>query len=482
MTNQLLINTLKDPKKYLESFCKIKTKDKGLQPFILKEAQKDLFNTIRRHNRIIILKARQGGFSSAVTGFAYHKAITTEGINIALIGYNNDLTSELLDKIKTFYRTTPDTFKPTIQYNTKFEISFPKTHSKIMVLPSTENIGRGYTLHFVLCTELPFWDKAEEKMTTLEASVPINGTIIIESTPGNVGDLFHRMWMSEDNGYEKKEYGWWWYYTEEEIDQIRKRINNPRKFAQNYSLEFASSGRAVFPIETIRACRKNVKSVGDEMKLKSGESFRVKEEEGWRVYMPPEEGTFYSCGVDTAEGVSGGDFTVATILNRTNGEEVAMWRGHLAPDRVGVMLDKWGRKYNNALMVVESEAHGNVVINILKQLLYPCMYYRPARFETIATQQSEKLGWKTTKLTRPILIDEYEQAVREKSLTIHSKELVDEMTVFIFNDANDMQPIDGYHDDCIFSAAISFQGFKMLSTKIPTQLDYERHMPKVGGY
>ena len=34
--------------------------------------------------------------SSAVTGYLYHKTITTPGTNSALIGYNSDLTSELL--------------------------------------------------------------------------------------------------------------------------------------------------------------------------------------------------------------------------------------------------------------------------------------------------------------------------------------------------------------------------------------------------
>ena len=40
-------------------------------------------------------------------------------------------------------------------------------------------------------------------MMTIEASVPISGKIIIESTPSNVGDLYHRMWVS-DNDYVKR--------------------------------------------------------------------------------------------------------------------------------------------------------------------------------------------------------------------------------------------------------------------------------------
>jgi hypothetical protein len=474
------IEQLGDPRFYLEHFCKIKDKlGKGLAPFILKPAQLDIFNTIQRYNRIIIMKARQIGFSTAVTGYLYHKTITTSGVSTALVGYNNDLTAELLDKIKTFYRTTPDAVKPTIHYNSKFEISFPKLDSKILVLPSTENVGRGYTINYALLTELPFWDKAEEKMVTLEASVPVNGKIIIESSPGDVGDYFHRMWVSE-NDYVKKEYGWWWNYTEEEIETIRRRMANPRKFNNNYALEFLISGRSVFTQEAISLQRKNILKVGDSVKLEDGTEHIVREEEGFRIYKPPQIGHFYAVGADCSEGVTGGDYAVATILDKQTGEEVAMWRGLIAPDRFAKVLNAWGRKYNNALMVVEAEAHGNVVLNVLKQLLYPSLYFRPARFDTIGNPWSDKLGWKTTKLTRPILIDEFEQCTREQTITIHSKETVDEMTVFVYNDANNMVAMESYHDDCIFATAIALQGFKVISSTPMTQLNYANHLPAVG--
>jgi hypothetical protein len=92
-------------------------------------------------------------------------------------------------------------------------------------------------------------------MQSLEGSVPIKGIMVIESTPGNIGDLFHRMWMSE-NDYVKKEYGWWWMYSEPEIDIVRRRMNNPRKFAQEFELTFSSTGRPVFDGDLVKKARK----------------------------------------------------------------------------------------------------------------------------------------------------------------------------------------------------------------------------------
>lgn len=468
---------LLDPRLYLERLCKIKGKEgKGLVPFVLKPAQVDIFNTLRKYNRTIIMKARQIGFSTCVTGYLYHKTIMTEGVTTAIVGYNNDLTAELLDKIKTFHRTTPNALKPTLLYNSKYEISFPKMDSKILVLPSTDNVGRGYTINFTLLTEVPFWDNAEDKMVTLEASVPINGEIIIESSPGSVGDYFHRMWVS-DNGYQKKEYGWWWDYCPEEIEVIKKRMNNPRKFNNNYALKFLMSGRSVFSQETISQQRSMVLKVGDKVQLSDGSEHIVYQDEGFIVFKPFEEGHFYAAGCDTAEGVTGGDYSVCTVVDRTTGEQVGFWRGHTAPDKFAKIIDKWGRYYNNALMVVESEEHGSVVLNVLKNLIYPNLYFRPSRFDTIGSPWSDKLGWKTTKVTRPILIDEFEQAAREGSIKVRSKEIVDEMTVFVYNKNNKMIAMDSYNDDSIFSIALALQGFKVLSRETPTQISYEKHLP-----
>ena len=468
------LSNLLDPKFYIESFCKIKGKTPGLAPFILNEAQKDLFNALNENSRVIILKARQIGFSTAITGYLYHKTITTPGTNTALIGYNSDLTAELLDKVKTFYRTTPESIRPQIQYNSKYEISFPAIDSKILVLPSSENVGRGYTLHNVLLTELAFWDKAEEKMLAIENAVPADGKIIIESTPNGMGNQYHRMWMG-DNGYAKQKYGWWWGYTEEEIEVIRKRINNPMRFAQEYGLEFLSSGRPVFDSMLIKKLRKNIYQVGQKVKDEEGVETEVKmEEDGLIMYYPPRAGRTYVAGADVAEGVTGGDYSVVTVFDRASGEEVAFWRGYMPPDRFGALLNKIGRIYNEALMVVEINNHGLTTVTALKNLLYPQLYFQPAKFDKMGTSYSDRLGWRTTKVTRPLMIDDLREALADGSYKIHTERTLDEMLTFVFDDSGNMISQNSFHDDCIFASAICFQGFKILYSGKLDQLDEDQ--------
>lgn len=473
---EALLTRLKDPKFYLENFSKVKGKTPGLSPFILKESQKHFFNALKRYNRIIILKARQLGFSTATTGYFYHKTIMNPGTNTALIGYNSDLTAELLDKVKVFYKTTPAEMRPTIHYNSKYEISFPKIDSKILVLPSTENVGRGYTLHNVLATELSSWEKAEEKIGTLENSVPLDGKLVIESTPRGTGNLYHKMWVSENNGYAKLEYGHWWEYSPAEIALIELRMNDESRFAQEYGLEFLTTGRPVFDQRVVRAMRKKVLRVGEEYPVGSGQ--KVTEEDGWVFYRQAEAGKQYVLGADVAEGVTGGDFSVATIFDRASGEEVAFFRDHIAPDTFGKVLDKVGRRFNNALLVVEVNNNGLVTLTELRNSLYPSLYYRPSKFDEIATGYTNKLGWRTTRVTRPLLISDLNAAMRDGELIIHSKYTLDEMSVFVYNNNNDMEPQAGFHDDTIFATGICNQGFKVLfDTANLGQID-NKHLPR----
>jgi len=454
------ISKLLDPKWYLEKFTKIKGKTPGLRPFILNEAQKDLFNSLNVNPRVIICKARQIGFSTAVTGFLYHKTITTPGTNTALIGYNSDMTAELLDKVKTFYRTTPESIRPQIQYNSKYEISFPAIDSKILVLPSSDNVGRGYTLHNVLLTELAFWENAEEKMLAIENAVPQDGTIVIESTPNAIGNKYHRMFLA-DNDYDKKEYGWWWHYSEEEIEVIRKRINDPLRFAQEYSLEFLSSGRPVFDTRLVKRLREGILKEGDDVRHEDGTITKVtvSDDEVVQYFQPKKDGR-YILGSDVAEGVTGGDFSTFSILDKDTGHEVAFWRGHMSPDKFGTFLDKWGRIYNDALMVVEVNNHGLTTITALKNKQYPQLYFRPAtKMDTMSQKFSDRLGWKTTKLTRPLMIDDLRESLADGSIKIHSSKTLDEMLTFVFNDNGDMVCQSSFHDDCFV------KGTKILTNK-----------------
>jgi hypothetical protein len=254
------------------------------------------------------------------------------------------------------------------------------------------------------------------------------------------------------------------------------------KFAEEYELNFLATGRPVFDQQAVARQRKGILELGDIITHSNGTQTIVKKLGDWIVYKDPVPGRMYVMGVDTSEGVTGGDYSVAVIFDRLTGEEVAFYRFLIAPDKLGVELDKMGRHYNNCFMVVEANNHGLTVLTILKQLLYPSLYFRPTKFDALASSWSDKMGWKTTVMTRPLMIDDLNQIIREGHIQLHSKDIMDEMTVFIYDKGNAMVPQEGFHDDCIFATGIAYQGFKVLYDKPLTQINYEDHMPQNHNY
>ena len=168
------------------------------------------------------------------------------------------------------------------------------------------------------------------------------------------------------------------------------------------------------------------------------------------------------------------------IFDRETGDEVASWRGHMVADKFGALLDRWGRVYNNALMVVEINNHGLTTVTALKNLRYPQIYFRPVtKIDTMGTKYSDRMGWKTSKVTRPLMIDDLRESLADGSIKIHSEATFDEMLIFVYDDGGNMVAQNSFHDDMIFASAIGFQGFKVMFKGTLDQLD-DRHIPTSG--
>lgn len=475
-----------DPKFFIESFLKVQKKSGEIVPFILKPAQIDFLNLLRSgKKRLICLKARQMGFSTLIIAYALHYALMHPGSRIAFIAYGQELTFDFLERIKLFIELLPDSIRPEVAVNSKRELVFTKLKSKIKVFPSTETVGRGYTFNFVLCSEIAFWEKAEEKMSSVLAAAS-EGIVVLESTPNVVGNYFHKIWVN-DSGFEKRAYYWHWEYNQEQVDEIRRSMQDDEKFDREFNLAFSNTGLSVFPQQVIRRMRLSQLMVGDEVVLRNGEKFRVKsestgvfDEKGtelvgeWTIYRPPEPSGLYVMGVDTCEGVKGGDDAVIMILDRMTGEEVASYGEKIAPDKLAIIADKKGKEYNNALLAVEINNTGISTVLKLKELMYENLFYRNGKYDIPGMEVLGRLGWRTTTATRPILIQDLVKSCGDGSIIFRSKKMCDQAEVLVYNE-NTMRPESpsGFHDDFVFAGGIAIQAFNNLWIGPLDQIDLD---------
>ena len=89
-----------------------------------------------------------------------------------------------------------------------------------------------------------------------------------------------------------------------------------------------------------------------------------------KIWKLPALGKHYVIGGDVAEGVDGGDYSSAHVLDREDQSIVAAWHGHCEPELFGAELARLGKLYNNASIGVESNNHGLTTLTALKNLNY----------------------------------------------------------------------------------------------------------------
>ena len=98
---------------YIENCLKIKTKSGTVVPFRLNDAQRKLYAVAKRQQdagkpvRLIILKARQLGFSTLTEGLIFHACATRKNVNALIVAHREDATANLFRMSKLFYDELP---------------------------------------------------------------------------------------------------------------------------------------------------------------------------------------------------------------------------------------------------------------------------------------------------------------------------------------------------------------------------------------
>jgi len=151
------------------------------------------------------------------------------------------------------------------------------------------------------------------------------------------------------------------------------------------------------------------------------------------VWRRPVSNQIYVLGVDTAEGLA---------------------HGHIPPDNLAEEVHMLGLWYNDALCCVESNNHGLTTIVQLRHLGYPNMF-RKRSVNKVTNKVSQEFGWKTTRTTKPLLIDDLSMALRNDELTLFDRNTVNELKTYVRNERGTMS--GSPFDDRVMALALSNQ-------------------------
>lgn len=355
---------------YIQTFLKIIDKKGKTVPLILNEPQQRLYDTIKEQwnqgkpVRIIILKARQMGFSTLTGAIIFWMAATAYYVRCMIVAHKEDATNNLFQMYRRFYDNLPDRIKPMLQASNAQELVFDrptryKGNSKGLgsrircATAGGQGVGRSFTLMALHLSEVAFWpgDKAGTLLGLLQAVPEEPGTLIIIESTANGFEEFKNRWDDAvaaqrrgEDGYipiffawhEMKEYrrkvpaGFARTDEEEALSQTfglddeqlawrRWAIQNLcggdiNRFRQEYPASpdeaFIATGACVFDKDMLVLRRKQVEKDPWERG-----SFRIRYNilekiESWewapdkkgpiRIHKKPEEGVPYVIGGDTA--------------------------------------------------------------------------------------------------------------------------------------------------------------------------------------
>ena len=171
--------------------------------------------------------------------------------------------------------------------------------------------------------------------------------------------------------------------------------------------------------------------------------------------------TKYCIGGDTAG--EGSDFFTAHVLDAKTGVQVAALKHQFDPDQYTRQMYCLGKYYSykgrdrteDALIGIEAN-FDSFPIRELTRLGYNNQYVR-TKIDEYTGKTEKRFGFKTTSITRPTIISNLIQIVREHTETLNDKDTLEELLTIIRNEKGRIEAPEGGHDDQMMGLAIAHE-------------------------
>lgn len=498
---------------YIENCLKIKTKSGTVVSFRLNDAQRKLYAVAKRQQdagkpvRLIILKARQLGFSTLTEGLIFHACATRKNVNALIVAHREDATANLFRMSKLFYDELPAPVKPMLRASNAQELVFenpsklrserearPGLRSRIRCATAGgRGIGRSDTLQCVHLSEYAFWpDGADGKASTLagilQAVPSLPGTMVVIESTANGFEDFKERWdaaVAGENDFEPVFFAWFenpdysmpvvpgteWTPEERDLRDAYRLTNEQLQwrrwcianncggsldmFRQEYPASpgeaFLHSGTGVFDNEQIVLRLERLPGPAGRGEFTDGE-WTESETGAITLYELPEEGVPYVLGGDTAG--EGSDYFTAIVIDNVSGRIVAKLRQKYSEPEYVRQIYALGRFYNDALVAIETNFSTYPVMK-LQEMEYPNQYSRE-REDTYTRQMRKSYGFRTDRQSRPRAIANLVEVFSSHPEWFTDRELLEEMLTFCYNEDHRPEALAGKHDDLVMGAAITY--------------------------
>lgn len=474
---------------YSEKLLWIVNKDSQWQRLHLKACQRRVLDAITRcisrgmPPRIVILKARQMGFSTLVQGLLFRGVHLIPNYSALVIAHKKDSTKALFDKSRQFYARLPNSIRPAKRFSGKLELEL-MTGSRIAVEVASKDGGRGITAMGVHLSEFAYYPDPMAVLQAVLGSVPktVNSLVIVESTPNGFNE-FRDLYVAAKSGESDFEAVFVPWFEEptyrmdvplpgDNLDERERELRDKhacdlhqlawRRYvirtelkgdAERFEVEYPSddircftlTGSPVFESDALQYYNSMVPPavladtlpprMSVELDVVEKKAMLTETREGeLSIYCAggvPDPRRLYIVSADPSEGDKGSDPSPIVVVDRHTLEPCAVWDGRARPDRLARIGCALAMYFNNAIHTWESNSHG-LAYQIEAEKHYDNFYFRPTSLDSVAKVIGEKPGWDNKSKTRDFAIDTLIRLVNGQMCPIRHPRMVAELSTLYY--------------------------------------------------
>lgn len=446
------IKCLKSCAYFLKKYCYISHPQRGRIAFNLYPFQEKVLQLWQENNYSIVCKSRQLGISTLAAGYSMWIMLFNPDKNILVIATKQDTAKNMVTKVTYMYNNLPSWLREQIRPPEESKLTLKLNNgSQIKAVSAASDSGRSEACSLLLMDESAYIEGAELLWASAQQTLASGGGCIAMSTPNGTGNWFHKTWVKaelNENEFLPIKLPW---FVHPERDQAWRNkqdelLGDPRIAAQECDAEYNTSGDTVFYNEIIEFISQTTISEPLER--------RGVDKNLW-IWEPADYSQDYIILADVARG-DGKDYSSAHVMNIQTNVQVAEYKGQLPPKEFGYFLIGLATEYNQGLLVIENANIGWSTVETVLERGYKNVYYSPkgdritveSYFNKFENNQIMVPGFTMSQRTRPLVISKFIESVNDKSVTIQSKRLLDEMKVFIWRNGRP-EAQNGYNDDLV---------------------------------
>tara|TARA_R100000234_G_scaffold113778_1_gene88449 strand:+ start:6620 stop:8200 length:1581 start_codon:yes stop_codon:yes gene_type:complete len=430
-----------NPAYFARTYAKIINLDKGLVPFDLYPYQEKMFNHFDNNRFSVILACRQSGKSISSVIYLLWYAIFHPEKTVAILANKGATAREMLARVTLALENLPHFLQPGCRVLNKGSIEF-SNNSKIIAAATSASSIRGQSVNLLFLDEFAFVDNAS---TFYTATYPVISAgketkVIITSTPNGIGNMFYKIWegaVQKANEFTSFRVDWWDVPgRDEKWKKMTIGNTSEMQFSQEFGNQFIGSATTLIAADTLLA-------------LKAKEPIEVIRGRDIKIYDKPREAHAYMLFVDVSKG-RGQDYSTFSVIDITARpfKQVATFRNNIISPILFPDIIVWAaKKYNEAIIVVESNDAGQVVCNGI----YYDLEYENTFVESAI--KSSGIGVTMTKKIKRIGCSNLKDLLEQNVLEVVDADSIQELSSFVPKGAS-YEADKGCHDDMVMNLVL----------------------------